>query len=290
MASLEHSYSPGLNCNRSKVIDSLQGLRRSSEGLAYFYCNRFEEDRRKPDIILKTLVKQLSHLADGSPLFEPVVSCYNARMENGRLTEPLQLKEGRDLILQLTNICPQTTIVIDALDECEPKMRKELIKSIKQIVEESKNLVKVFISSRDEYDIVTKFSAFVRIEAKDNSGDIRQYVNEKVAELIEDEDLLMGSVSSELMDLICSTLGDRADGMYVQPHFLSKIKFFPGDCNQIVQRFDQASDLLKGMYIASSRRLISCVYIPLRGEGLLNEKEINQISRLISCDRYLLHQ
>jgi len=136
-------------------------------------------------------------------------------MSNGKLTEPLQLKEGRDLILQLTNICPQTTIVIDALGECRPKMRKELIRSIKQIVEESKNLVKVFISSHDEYDIVTKFNSFVRIEANDNSGGVRRYVNEKVTELIEDEDLLMGSVSTELRDLICSTLGDRADGMYV---------------------------------------------------------------------------
>jgi len=119
------------------------------------------------------------------------------------------------LILQLTNICPQTTIVIDALGECRPKMRKELIRSIKQIVEESKNLVKVFISSHDEYDIVTKFNSFVRIEVNDNSGGVRRYVNEKVTELIEDEDLLMGSVSTELRDLICSTLGDRADGMYV---------------------------------------------------------------------------
>jgi hypothetical protein len=115
---------------------------------------------------------------------------------------------------------------MDALDECKPKMRKELIKSIKQIVKVSKNLVMVFTFSRDKYDIVTKFSAFVRIEARDNSGGIRRYVNKTVTELIEDEDLLMGSVSTELKNLICSTLGDRADRMNVcmyNPTFCRKI-------------------------------------------------------------------
>lgn len=47
-----------------------------------------------------------------------------------------------------------TTIVIDALDECNSNERQYLLDSIEQILQDSFSLVKIFVSSRDDQDIV----------------------------------------------------------------------------------------------------------------------------------------
>jgi hypothetical protein len=52
---------------RSKVIDAISEEHQklhTAEKLAYFYCNRAEENRREPESILNTLIQQLAQ-ADG---------------------------------------------------------------------------------------------------------------------------------------------------------------------------------------------------------------------------------
>ena len=104
--------------HRSRVIDS---LRNTPEKLAYFYCNRAEENRREPRQVLATLIQQLaqSHSEEGPGLLTPVVDIYKDREEKGQKSAPLSLAECRDLLVQLIDAYPQTTICIDAIDEVD---------------------------------------------------------------------------------------------------------------------------------------------------------------------------
>ena len=186
--------------------------------MAYFYCNRAEENRREPQSILNTLIQQLAQTRTESKKYEllkPVVEIYLDREEKGQTSSPLSLGESQELLVQLTNIYPQTTICIDALDEVETETRLHLLKALKNIIEKSKNLVKIFATTRMETDILRQFQMFPRIELQpdDNIGDINRFVEMKIQSTIDDGLLLEGDVPDELKVELCDVLCKRSRGM-----------------------------------------------------------------------------
>ncbi|PWW71990.1 hypothetical protein C7212DRAFT_115237, partial [Tuber magnatum] len=113
----------------------------------------------------------------------------------------------------------QTTLVVDALDECDTNARRELLGALKYIIVSSRNLVKIFVSSPSNDDITFQLESFpnYRIEARDNEGDIKKFVREKIDRSIEERELLRGNVSPELKELICTRLVGGANGMHSVP-------------------------------------------------------------------------
>lgn len=99
----------------------------------------------------------------GLPILAPALEKYNQR-SHGIGPGCLQLAEYRDLILKLTESYPMTTIIIDALDECNPATRYDLLDALDHIQNESTNLVKVFVSSRDERDLASRLKHFSNID------------------------------------------------------------------------------------------------------------------------------
>jgi hypothetical protein len=182
--------------------------------MAYFYCNRAEENRREPRSILQTIVQQLSQTGD--QLLRPVIDIYRTRKNVGQSSSQLSLMESQDLIVQLTDIYPRTTICIDALDEVENAKRIDLLKSLKHVINKSKNLVKIFATTRMDPDILLQFQNFPKIELQpdDNVSDINQFVNTKVESAIDDQILLYGNVGRDLKDEICKALCQRSKGMW----------------------------------------------------------------------------
>ena len=92
----------------STVIDSLLS-NPMPEKLAYFYCNRAEENRREPQSILNTLIQQLAQTRTESgknKLLKPVVDIYRDREEKGQKSSRLSLGESQELLVQLTDIYP----------------------------------------------------------------------------------------------------------------------------------------------------------------------------------------
>ena len=208
----------------STAIDSLLS-NPTPEKLAYFYCNRAEENRREPQSILNTLVQQLAQTRTESgknKLLKPVVDIYLDRGRKGQLSSRLSLGESQELLVQLTNIYPQTTICIDALDEVETETRLLLLKALKNIIEKSKNLVKIFATTRMDTDILRQFETFPRIELQpdDNIGDINRFVETKLQSTIDDGLLLEGDVTDKLKVEIFDVLCRRSRGMYAHhSHF-----------------------------------------------------------------------
>lgn len=186
----------------------------NDEGFAYFYCNRNETERQDPDTIFRAILKQLSYLKTGV-LHAAVVEHYNTAKLEGFSSGDLGIHESADLILQLLNIYPKTTIIIDALDECDPKLREDLFEALERILTLAPNLVKIFVSSRDDADITHRYAELpnLYIEANDNADDINRFVQSQISECIQKRKLLNGKVSSELKELICTTLSNDANGM-----------------------------------------------------------------------------
>lgn len=203
------------------VIEHLR-LESSGNGqpapISYFYCarNAAEPERKDPDEILRSILEQLSSTQADLLIRNPVVEKYKEKKKEarGRTLEKLTLSETVALILVLLEDNP-ATIVIDALDECDPARRHELLSALDSIIQESASLVKVFVSSRDDGDIVCHLarSPNVFIQASDNGVDIERFVRTKVAQAIKSKRLIKGVVSRQLESRIVKTLIDGSQGM-----------------------------------------------------------------------------
>ena len=140
---------------------------------------------------------------------------YKSREQNGFAAGPLTLDESTALIIQLSQDRPLTTIIVDALDECDLTSRGDLLDALSGIFQDSCGLVKILVSSRADADIVCHFSDCLnlQIEASQNQEDIENYVKSEVEYLINRKKLLRGNVPEDLKETIASYLLVEAKGM-----------------------------------------------------------------------------
>jgi hypothetical protein len=148
--------------------------------------------------------------------FPAIVKEEYRRKESIRMTTAgLDFNECHELITGLLQGSGKITIVIDGLDECYIKERSSLLASLKKYAESSAKLVKVFISSRDDRDIVVKLKdkPNITIEEQLTKGDMERFVEKELAQCIDNKDLLYGEVEPELEQKIATRLLSKADGM-----------------------------------------------------------------------------
>jgi hypothetical protein len=132
------------------------------------------------------------------------------------ISEPAELQIGEAIVLLLELLETEPlTIVIDALDECSPARRHELLEALDILIQRSSNMLKVFVSSRDDNDIVCRLSITpnVIINARDNDYDITRFVRREVDKAISNKRLLSGKVSQQLRHDIITTLTLKARAM-----------------------------------------------------------------------------
>ena len=145
---------------RSTVINLM--LDTDSASTAFFYCARStaEPARAKPVEILCALLRQLCTSNVDEPVKNPIAREYEARKKKAEkdcsTIKRLTIEECTRLIIELTKNHP-ATIILDALDECEEITRHELLEALDCIISKSANVVKIFVSSRDDIDIVSTF-------------------------------------------------------------------------------------------------------------------------------------
>jgi hypothetical protein len=147
---------------RSTAINSMfeSNTTSSTFPIAFFYCVRdsAEPECAKPVKIMGALLRQLASSNPDLPIKEPVAKEYEVRKKKAeddcsKLKE-LTVEDCTRPILELTRDNPATT-AIDALDECEESLRHELLIALDKIVSESEEVVKVFVSSREDVNIVS---------------------------------------------------------------------------------------------------------------------------------------
>jgi hypothetical protein len=182
--------------------------------------NAAELQRAEPEEILRSILKQLSCSEPELPIRESVVQEYEKRKKeaerDGSAPEKLTVAESVKLIIAAIDDNP-ATIIIDALDECQPERRHDLLTALDAIIKNSANLVKIFVSSRDDIDIVLRLenSPNILINSNDNGEDIERFIHSEVERSIAERRLLNGKVSEELKNRIIISLIGGAGGMLV---------------------------------------------------------------------------
>ncbi|KAL9636227.1 MAG: hypothetical protein Q9164_002953 [Protoblastenia rupestris] len=183
----------------------------------FFYCarNSAEPERAKPVAVLASIVRQLCCLEIGGAILHPALKTYEVREDDNFSAGTLTVSESVSLIVDLVEYRPLTTLVIDALDECHPATRFELLHALSEILQKSHSLIKILVSSRDDRDIICHLEGCLNvvIQANNNGHDINQFVHSEVDKMILTKRLLWGNVSQELERLIKQTLCEQAHGM-----------------------------------------------------------------------------
>lgn len=199
----------------SHVVDDLL-LRLSSnpndEALAYFYCDRNRTDFQTPTSILSSFVRQLSISRDGQLVQQSTVLLYDKKKTTGFASNQLSLGECQDQLRELTEIYPQTILVLDALDECDKSTRIGLVNFLNDLVKRSSRLLKIFIASRPDPDLRIEFVSGLNVEIKadDNKKDIEKYVEDTITNV---NSPWRRGISNELRESVCETLVSRSEGM-----------------------------------------------------------------------------
>jgi len=145
---------------RSTVINSIfeNNSASSASPIAFFYCarNAAEPERAKPVDIMGALLRQLASSKPDVSIKEPVSKEYEGRKKSAEddcsKLKKLTVEDCTRLIIELTRDNP-AMIIIDALDECDEN--DKLLEALDKIVSESAEVVKVFVSSRDDVGIVS---------------------------------------------------------------------------------------------------------------------------------------
>ncbi|KAI8650762.1 NACHT domain-containing protein [Fusarium keratoplasticum] len=204
------------------VEDALEAFQqKQAPAPAYFYCSRntAEPRRSDPSKIVASIARQLSTPETGGPLLDAAIEVYKRREEDAFASGSLHLDESRSLILKLLEQYQGATmtIVIDALDECNPLTRGDLLGMLEDLLKTSPCLLKIFVSSRTDRDIVYKLDNYpnLHLSSDRNSADIDLFVHSETDRLIDKGSLLRLSMrKEEIRDKIIHELTSKAQGMF----------------------------------------------------------------------------
>ncbi|RSL67895.1 hypothetical protein CEP53_002815 [Fusarium sp. AF-6] len=199
----------------SRVIDLVAetlGSKRNHEGFAYFYCNQTEPTRRQALLVLRSFIRQLSSPKSMSGHLDPKLKqlYLESRLNGAGWTLDL----CKEILVHLFNLYPHTTIILDALDECETEERRLLLNVFDWTSKSSSRPVKIFISSRPEADIRQRLVHLSNLEisAKNNGHDIADFIMQSS----ENEGLWNIALAGNpvLKEEIVQTLIEKSDGKF----------------------------------------------------------------------------
>jgi len=199
---------------RSHVIEwHLKKIQASEiERLAFFYCSRTQGQRTLPLDVFRSFVAQLAWSTDGSSIAKSVKTAYGRRKDC-----QLSLDECSNLLVGLVERYKRTTIVVDALDECENST--SLLLHLKKLWDSVHGVIKFFFSSRKNVDLPENFLPCEKLDLDSQRSlteeDMMMYVRSQVEER---EKLGLGTrllkgKKPELEERLIETLVRRAQGM-----------------------------------------------------------------------------
>ncbi len=130
---------------------------------------------------------------------------YKAKRQRGLADASLHEAEAKQLLHQFVDVYPQTTIVIDALDECDAMTRMGLVKALDGLVRGAGRPIKIFISSRLDQDIAERFRGGpnVAISALDNRDDIARFAEAEMASRPEWSGKILDVLRAEIVQTLC---------------------------------------------------------------------------------------
>ena len=123
--------------------------------------------------------------------------------------QDLRLPDVVDILKKTIASLPRLFICVDALDECTPEHRRELIKSLREIVRESPG-ARVFLTGRPHIDdeIMRCFSKALRIPLIPTHGDINSYLETRL-DGDPDPNAMDYELRADIMRIISKNISER---------------------------------------------------------------------------------
>ena len=153
-----------------------------NKSVAFFYCRRDDVSRRNSANILCSLTKQLLHRCDVLPA--KVVEIFERKSPDDAASQELDVNDCGSMLRDAIDCHDDVLLVLDALDECDPSAREDLLSVIKKVTQagRSSSKVKVVLSSRELPEITKQLDheQHFRISVDDNKGDIDRFVEDRL--------------------------------------------------------------------------------------------------------------
>lgn len=122
------------------------------------------------------------------------------------------MEESQTVLAESVQIYPQTTLVVDALDECNRETRLNLIDMLETLIYDSHRPIKILISSRRDRDIKHRFECGPNLEIRtaDTLDDIAKFVDQTLSA---SPKYWRDQIIPEFHTLIRETLMEKSQGM-----------------------------------------------------------------------------
>ena len=162
------------------------------------YCDFLTQHQQSSANMLGSMLKQLARRG-GIP--EQIREAFQkAKKEFGGRS--LLLPCMVDLLKKTVTSLPRLFICIDALDECIPKHRRDLLESLREIVSVSPN-IRVFLTGRPhiEKETMKYFNQATRIPLSPSAGDIKSYLEMRL-DRDPDPDAMDDDLRADIMRII----------------------------------------------------------------------------------------
>ena len=212
----------------------IQRLRKRS-ATGYFYCKANDERKRTVLAILRTWTWQL--LQQNPSQLDKVTEIFYQGT-------PANIINMTEALTRLVHNIHDCRLVLDGLDECKPKDRRELFHLLPDLTA----YAKILIVCQNERDIsrgvetCDKQNGYIRLRMteSDNETDIRCYLREAIDQL----DLK----DKEMEERAFSTILEGANGMFLWVKLMIKELSLPGktieECEKALQRLPRGLDAL----------------------------------------------
>lgn len=177
--------------------------------VAYFYFDFTDADKQKPDLMIRSLISQLSERCIKMP--SALEALYSSSDKGNR--QP-SLDALMDVLQQMLQEFPQPYIILDALDECAD--RAELMKILEQMAGWQPEKMRVLVTSRKERDIESSLEDIVNgeyiicLQSHIVDKDIQTYVRQRLSD---DKGLKKWQKDAEIRREIETTLIEGSHGM-----------------------------------------------------------------------------
>jgi hypothetical protein len=200
----------------SKIIETIDGMRKSGmASLAFFYCDFRDDEKKDRRGLLSSLLFQLCGQSNS---YSNILSDFYSEHGNGS-QDPSDAALAQCLkeILRCAGQLP-IYIVVDALDECPnargtPSPRRRVLMLVEELVGLHLPNLRVCVTARSEADIEIALNRLMShsISLHNEDGQ-RQDILDYISSFI-NSDLEMGRWRMEDKELVIRTLLERAHGM-----------------------------------------------------------------------------
>lgn len=180
----------------------------NGEAVVYFYCDYADHRTLDTCTIFGTILLQLLR---AKPIPEPLMAMIRNGYEDG-----LRTPETKDLIAMIcaaVELFPQSFIIIDGLDECKKNVWQDILVLIKDLIQKRTPCVKIFVSCREEDQIMQGLSQYSQIQISTEvvSRDISAFIQGTVRSRLDSGELRIHNPILEKN--ITHKLEEKAQGM-----------------------------------------------------------------------------